>query len=220
MHIAAFPAGLRRFSLDDPAAQPWANGGGVTREISAGAVAGSTAAPWDWRFSVADIVAEGVFSRFDGIERQAILVDGKALTLCGEKYLCFHAIGDGHAFAGETLLHARPAGGPVRLFNAMSRRGRADVVLQVHRDSADVITDPCQHYVFLAAGGDLDVSCRHATVPQFTFRLKAGEGIVLNNLRARLHLTALDSGACTVQATAARIASPMARTSTALPSSL
>lgn len=64
-------------SLDAAAAQPWRNGGGVTREL----LAWPQAADWRLRISVADVRAAGPFSRFDGIERWFAVLEGAGVVL-------------------------------------------------------------------------------------------------------------------------------------------
>ncbi|MDR5816979.1 MULTISPECIES: HutD family protein [unclassified Caballeronia] len=95
-------------------ASPWKNGGGITREVAAQAQA--------WRASVADIDRPGPFSRFDGIDRVLVLLDGAGLVL-GEQVV-------GQAlelarFAGETPIDAQLTDGPVRVFNLMTQRDAA-----------------------------------------------------------------------------------------------
>jgi uncharacterized protein len=62
----------------DYIAQPWKNGGGVTREILKVPAA---AAVFDWRLSLATIASPGPFSAFDGYERTLVLVRGAGVEL-------------------------------------------------------------------------------------------------------------------------------------------
>jgi environmental stress-induced protein Ves len=64
-------------SLAQAAAQPWRNGGGVTREL----LAFPSAADWKVRISVADVQAPGPFSRFPGIERWFAVLEGGGVVL-------------------------------------------------------------------------------------------------------------------------------------------
>ncbi|RAX16485.1 HutD family protein [Pseudarthrobacter sp. AG30] len=59
-------------------AEPWRNGGGVTREI---ARQGSSDAGWDWRVSIADVTKAGDFSAFPGMERVLTVIEGELLLL-------------------------------------------------------------------------------------------------------------------------------------------
>ncbi|MFJ6028053.1 HutD family protein [Pseudarthrobacter sp. NPDC092424] len=111
----------------DLKAEPWRNGGGVTREIARGVAddggtAGSSAA-WDWRVSIAEVGKAGEFSAFPGMERVLTVIDGELflLTVDGvehplEKFRPFRFSG-GAATAG-----ALPTG-DVRDLNVITRTG-------------------------------------------------------------------------------------------------
>ncbi|HEY6483486.1 MAG TPA: HutD family protein [Steroidobacteraceae bacterium] len=59
------------------AAQPWKNGGGVTREICREPPVGE----FDWRLSLATIDRPGSFSPFPGYARTLVLVSGAGVQL-------------------------------------------------------------------------------------------------------------------------------------------
>jgi environmental stress-induced protein Ves len=59
---------------DDVAPQPWANGGGTTRELL-------RAEDGSWRVSLAEIERDGPFSTFPGRRRLLTVVDGVVLAL-------------------------------------------------------------------------------------------------------------------------------------------
>jgi environmental stress-induced protein Ves len=92
--------------------QPWKNGGGTTREL----LAWPAAADWRVRLSVAEVAADGPFSRFEGVQRWfavlrgagvRLVVDGVAHTLtAASEPLAF----DGAADTQCTLLGRRHAG--------------------------------------------------------------------------------------------------------------
>ncbi|MFQ4148634.1 HutD family protein [Arthrobacter sp. LAPM80] len=105
-----------RYSSLKPA--PWANGGGVTRQIAAG-----PSADWDWRLSIAEVAKAGPFSQLPGIDRIITVIEGEliALTVDGaeqalEKYRPFRFSGD------STTSAALPTGALMDL-NLMTRRG-------------------------------------------------------------------------------------------------
>ena len=94
------------------APQPWANGGGTTRELAA---AGDGA----WRISLADIDRDGPFSLFPGRHRLLTLVDGPVLGLDvdGETHVV-----EPHrpfAFAGDATVTATVPEGAVRVLNVI-----------------------------------------------------------------------------------------------------
>ncbi|WP_043201380.1 HutD/Ves family protein [Paraburkholderia acidipaludis] len=133
----------------DLVASPWKNGGGVTREIAAApaaavvvgsAPAGGAGAGLDafaWRVSVADVAQAGPFSRFDGVDRTLVLLEGAGMLLdeAGPAART-HALTqplDVARFAGEAAIEARLVDGPTRDFNLMVRRGAARGTLEVWR---------------------------------------------------------------------------------------
>lgn len=110
-------------------AQPWRNGGGVTREVASHSA--STSSPespgpdggWDWRVSIADVSKAGDFSAFPGMERVLTVVEGELLLLSVdgaehplEKYRPYRFSGDAAA-AG-----ALPTG-DIRDLNVITRTG-------------------------------------------------------------------------------------------------
>ncbi|WP_160663420.1 HutD/Ves family protein [Pseudarthrobacter sp. ATCC 49987] len=115
-------------------AQPWRNGGGVTREVAShpaatarqdGTSTDSTASAsgWDWRVSIAEMSKAGEFSAFPGMDRVLTVVEGELLLLSVdgaehpvEKYRPFRFSGDAAA-AG-----ALPTG-DIRDLNVITRRG-------------------------------------------------------------------------------------------------
>lgn len=105
--------------LADTAPQPWANGGGVTRELLAWPSPGA----WQVRVSVADIAQDGPFSSYPGVTRWFAVLEGAGVLLHlpagirrltpADAPLCF----DGADAPGCTLLDGRPT----RDFNLMLR---------------------------------------------------------------------------------------------------
>lgn len=207
MNVAALPEGLRRFALHDIAPESWRNGGGLTRQVATGRLAppessAAEADAWDWRLSVADITAEGAFSVFPGVERSAALVAGSGLTLRGGVGdLHFARPGAIHAFAGETALAARLAGGPAQLFNVMVRRERAAARLCAHRGGMAVGLELTHCCALLVARGEFRVSLRHgAGRSAIELQLGAGEGLLVQDGAARLEIEGSSPDDCLVQA--------------------
>lgn len=114
-------------------AQPWRNGGGVTRTIASGdsSAAESGTAPagpapdaaWDWRVSIAEVSKAGAFSAFPGMDRVLTVIEGELLLLSVdgaehplEKYRPFRFSGDAES-AG-----ALPTG-DIRNLNVITRNG-------------------------------------------------------------------------------------------------
>jgi hypothetical protein len=114
----------------DLVASPWKNGGGVTREVAVRALA--------WRASVADIDRPGPFSRFDGVDRVLVVLDGAGLMLDGHTVMQTFDVA---TFAGETPVDARLTAGAVRVFNLMTHRGAARASVEVWRAPATRIAN-------------------------------------------------------------------------------
>lgn len=126
----------------DLVASPWKNGGGVTREI---AVAELPGVPGDfaWRVSVADVAQAGPFSRFEGVARTLVLLEGAGMVLDetapeGGSPVRTHTLAralDVARFDGETPIDARLVDGPTRDFNLMVRRDAARAAFEVWREN-------------------------------------------------------------------------------------
>ena len=115
-------------------AQPWRNGGGVTREVAshpAGAPAQDGAGPdstgsttgWDWRVSIAEVSKAGDFSAFPGMDRVLTVVEGVLLLLSVdgaehplEKYRPFR-------FSGDAAASGALPTGDIRDLNVITRTG-------------------------------------------------------------------------------------------------
>ncbi|MCQ9164809.1 HutD family protein [Arthrobacter sp. STN4] len=108
---------------------PWANGGGVTRQLAAGTPgsttlgAGAKGDAWDWRISIAEVGKAGPFSALPGIDRILTIIDGEliALSIDGteqalEKFRPFR-------FSGDSDTSASLPTGPLTDLNLMTRRG-------------------------------------------------------------------------------------------------
>lgn len=127
---------------DDVAPQPWANGGGTTRELL---VADDGA----WRVSLADVAGEGPFSTFPGRRRLLTVVEGTVLELLvGE---VSHVVEPQRpfAFSGDDAVVARLPEGPVRALNVVADAGVSPhvTVLELGRGSTLPLADDQAAYV-------------------------------------------------------------------------
>ncbi len=151
----------------------WRNGGGWTREIHAEPVDPSDAAvvdsPWQWRLSVAEIEQDGAFSRFDGVERELVLLSGNGLRLRfdGEQdAVTLLAPYARHRFAGELAVHGELVDGRTEDFNLMWRRGAVSASLW-HRPlvgSMLVFVDPGDCWVVHVLAGHARLGRTDASV--------------------------------------------------------
>ena len=130
--------------------QPWANGGGTTRVLAVGPDA-LEANSFDWRMSIASVTS-GDFSRFPGVDRVIVLVDGPPMTLTID--------GDEHAldpfrpklFRGESVVTCETVQ-QCSDFNVMTRREvcSADVSIRVGSGHVGAPLD-CLTFVVALAG--------------------------------------------------------------------
>lgn len=101
---------------------PWKNGGGETREV---ARIPHPRAPFLWRCSLATLQADGPFSRFEGIDRTLVLLEGADFWLRGGGVSHRLRRGEPWAFPGELPLASEGIAGPGLDFNIMTLRGAA-----------------------------------------------------------------------------------------------
>jgi environmental stress-induced protein Ves len=108
----------------DVPAQPWRNGGGVTREL----LARPDHDRWQVRVSAADVAADGPFSAFPGVTRWFAVLEGAGvvLTIDGVEHRC-SAGAEAVAFAGDAATHCRLIDGPTRDLNLMLRGVRGEL---------------------------------------------------------------------------------------------
>ena len=108
-------------------AMPWRNGAGVTHEIAVDDAPGSSAAPFRWRLSMADLAGDGPFSEIADVDRVLVLLAGEdvALAIDGAPPapLGRH---EAIAFPGDVPTSLTMAPGAGRDLNLMWDRTRAD----------------------------------------------------------------------------------------------
>jgi len=122
-------SGWRLVAARDFRAMPWRNGGGTTWEIARGRIDGLDDGDWHWRFSLAEIAADGPFSVFPHVDRLLSVVAGAgiALTIDGAEPRRL-ALGDGIEFRGESAVACALLAGPTRDLNLMVDRRVARLV--------------------------------------------------------------------------------------------
>ncbi|MEG3173772.1 HutD family protein [Sphingomonas sp. ZB1N12] len=128
----------RLLRADERVAQPWRNGGGLTREV-----AGNPGDDFGWRISVAEIAESGPFSRFEDCDRTLVLLDGGPATL-GDARL---EAGDMLVFSGDEPI-AAAISRPATAFNVITRRGRFH-----HQVARHVAGDPRPMLIFALSDG-------------------------------------------------------------------
>ncbi|ALM82879.1 hypothetical protein ASB57_07885 [Bordetella sp. N] len=157
--------------MSDVPAQPWKNGGGLTREVVSWPP-GAGVDDFLWRISVARIDADGPFSRFAGIDRVITLLSGPGVLLRGsfaaDADAAVNAPADAHAlttplapfaFSGDVDIDCALQGGPSEDFNVMSRRGSVNATVAVVEQTGDLPADlpAITHGLVLAVGSEWEV---------------------------------------------------------------
>lgn len=113
----------------------------MTLEIASDAE--SVDGDWSWRLSIADVAQRGFFSRYDGIDRMLMVLDGQGLVIeRGEKIDLVPSIDSALTFAGEEEVIGVPAGPGVRDVNFMVRRERWRGSLHIVRNGRMLIDAP------------------------------------------------------------------------------
>jgi environmental stress-induced protein Ves len=137
---------------------PWRNGLGITREIAA-MPPGAGPDDFLWRVSLADVVGPAPFSRFPGVDRCIVLLDGAGfrMTLDGAQVHELTTPCAPFAFPGEAEVAVTLAGGPTRDFNLMLRRGRATGSVEVWRQPGAIAGPDDLVLLYVVQG--------HATTP-------------------------------------------------------
>jgi environmental stress-induced protein Ves len=131
---------LRTFDLATVPATRWKNGGGITHELACWPE-GSDTSRFDWRVSVAAIAASGPFSRFPGIDRMIMLLDGAGVRLRSHDGRIDHALTTPYeplAFAGEIDIDCVVGGSASRDFNVMTRRRAFVATMSILRAPASL----------------------------------------------------------------------------------
>ncbi|HEY4293335.1 HutD family protein [Luteibacter sp.] len=128
--------------FDELTPVPWKNGLGITREIVVDPP-GSTMDDFLWRVSIADVDTASPFSRFPGIDRTIVLLEGDGFTMVldGEREHALTTPCVPFSFPGEAQVEVELAGGATRDFNLMIRRGRVHGTLDVVSGPASLSTD-------------------------------------------------------------------------------
>jgi len=113
----------------------WRNDGGWTRDVARD---GPQERGFSWRISIADVEADGPFSRFDGFDRLLVLLDGAGMDLvCADngEVMRLRPTATRARFAGELAITAELLEGPTTDFNVIWDRSRFS--LHEHDDWRD-----------------------------------------------------------------------------------
>lgn len=184
-------------SLAAVVAEPWRNGGGVTRPL---ATNGN-----QWRVSVAEVERDGPYSRFDGITRVSLVLRGNGVVLrhgaSAIQLDPYKAI----EYDGGTAWDASLVDGPVTALNVMTAVGRYRAALNAIVEA--MIAPPGCAAIVIA----YDSGCRYSEPDTSTAGIvEAGYFMVVGRVNRPLRLEPVVHGAkppviATIEPTAAGI---------------
>lgn len=183
---------VERFRRADLVAQPWKNGGGVTREVVC-RPAGADMARFDWRISIAQIGSSGPFSVFSGIDRVITLLEGPGVRLRSDDGMIDHQLNqplEPFSFPGEAIVQADLLGAESHDFNVMTRRSACTAKMHVLR--AATTLPAALGGLLLAINGDWQLQ---GTALQ---ALSPGEGLWWHAAKAAWHLHPQTPGAALI----------------------
>jgi len=134
---------------------PWANGGGVTRQVAIDPPGATLASGFRWRVSIAQVAMAGPFSHLPGIDRSLWLLagDGVVLDVAGRCVELVQPL-QRFDFAGETPISCTLRGGPCEDLNVMHAREHVVATADVHElgaVGATTVAAP-QHLVVVLQG--------------------------------------------------------------------
>jgi hypothetical protein len=149
----------------------WKNGGGSTRELAVSEHDGRMV----WRLSLADIDRDGPFSRFPGLTRIHVIVEGRGHVLTGDDQRLEARPLAPLIFAGDAALTCTLVAGPCRAFNVIYDPTQVAAEARVVTDGPLSQVAGGEHGLFVVAG-TLELAGLG--------RLSAGEGLVTRDLAA------------------------------------
>lgn len=161
--------------VDSLPEQAWKNGGGATRELLCHPPCAGFE-DFDWRISIARVAQPGDFSRFPGVDRHIMLIEGASMSLTDKERGSTHVLRpfEPHAFAGEAAIASILPHGPTRDFNLMLRRGRAQGGLRAWQGlAAPAALAAGFHLLYVAQGA------YHASLDGQAWPLAAGQALAM-----------------------------------------
>lgn len=161
----------------DLRAEPWKNGGGITRQIASSPV-GAGFDTFLWRISLAEVAQEGMFSTFSTIDRVLTVTQGAALGLKNTDtgHIQMARQGQPVYFAGEDPVCALLPDGPVHDHNLMWRRDQAQGRTEVHRNALRLALAAGDTVLHCASGAYHIIAPTHPIVEG---TLEQGDSLVL-----------------------------------------
>tara|TARA_R110002049_G_scaffold94498_5_gene232624 strand:+ start:618 stop:1205 length:588 start_codon:yes stop_codon:yes gene_type:complete len=112
---------------------PWKNGGGVTRNIASGLLDDRVV----WSISRADVVQDGPFSDFTGMQRVLTVVSGGEMTLISPARSLEAKLWEPVWFDGAVPIRSELRGDPLTDLNLMFRPTHCTATVKVLRGTLD-----------------------------------------------------------------------------------
>jgi len=161
---------------------PWKNGGGTTAEVAA-YPEGSTFDTFGWRVSMADVASDGPFSRFPGIDRTLILVEGEGIELDVEGIVYpLDRATPKLSFSGDDITAGRLPSGPIRDLNVMTRRGRFRHRTRFVESGVALLPEDASLGFLVPLDGPFDVTLEstiHSLQPLDALMIEATQDLIL-----------------------------------------
>ena len=149
------------------ASQPWRNGGGVTRPL----LVSPRGDRWQVRVSVADVAANGPFSRFPGVQRWFAVLDGAGVVLTlGSTEHRVDAGSDAFSFRGDLAVRCRLVDGPTRDLNLMLNGVPGSMRRVVAGEAWHPQARECGLYATTAGRCDASAPDEHEPMPAHALR--------------------------------------------------
>lgn len=147
---------IRRYGPRDYVDMAWKNGGGTTRELL------KLPHPVDparflARLSIATVAEAGPFSRFPGIARSIMLLEGAGMALAvgAAPEVVLDTPWQPFPFPGDAVTDCRLLGGPVRDFNLMLDRAcaRGELRVLIWSELGPLALEAAEHWLFYGLRG-------------------------------------------------------------------
>lgn len=131
----------------------WKNGGGVTHEIARKEANGK----WLWRLSIAEVAADGPFSRFENLSRILTVIEGNGIDLHSRDAILKAPLLTPVRFSGDLPIEGKLTNGPIRDFNIIYDASVLEVTAMVISGSKTVlVSDKLMGYLGVAGETNLD----------------------------------------------------------------
>jgi uncharacterized protein len=145
---------MRIIRFSDLHETPWKNGGGISREV---AIEGA-GDDFVWRLSLADVAVDGLFSKFDGMQRVLTVIDGHGMELISSHSKLRADLYVPVRFDGAWEVMAKLKNGPLRDLNLIYDSERCIGDVQVMTSSRSLAASRDRMYALHCVEGVIVVN--------------------------------------------------------------